>query len=159
MNSHDSRSSYGPLVSVIVPCYNYGHFVGDALDSVLAQTFENWECIVVDDGSTDKTKEVVTRYESKDSRIKYIYQRNHGLAASRNLGISLSKGAYIQFLDADDQIESRKLEFQSNVLQDAVDIDIVYGSVRFFETTSMEERPGPLNESGDSRSNQLSGSG
>lgn len=158
MTTRYSRSSYGPLISVIVPCYNYGHFVGDALDSVLAQTFENWECIVVDDGSTDKTKEVVTRYESKDSRIKYIYQRNRGLAASRNLGISLSKGAYIQFLDADDQIESRKLEFQSNVLEDAVDIDIVYGSVRFFETASMEE-PSPYNGSDDTMSNQLSGSG
>ena len=159
MSTRDSRSSYGPLISVIVPSYNYGHFVCDALDSVLAQTYENWECIVVDDGSIDKTKEVIAQYESKDSRIKYIYQRNQGLAASRNLGISLSRGAYIQLLDADDQIESRKLEFQSNVLEDAVDIDIVYGSVRFFETASMEERPSQPNGSGDSRSNQLSGSG
>ena len=159
MSTRDSKMLCGPLISVIVPCYNYGHFISDALESVLAQTYENWECIVVDDGSIDKTKEVVTRYESKDSRIKYVYQRNQGLAASRNLGISLSKGAYIQFLDADDQIESRKLQFQSNVLEDAVDIDIVYGSVRFFETASIEDRPSRINESGDSRSNQLSGSG
>jgi glycosyltransferase involved in cell wall biosynthesis len=157
MSTRDSKILCGPLISVIVPCYNYGHFISDALESVLAQTYENWECIVVDDGSTDTTRAVVTRYESKDSRIKYIYQRNHGLATSRNLGISLSKGAYIQFLDADDQIESRKLEFQSNVLEDAEDIDIVYGSVRFFETTSMEE-PSPHGD-GDSGSNQLSGSG
>ncbi len=159
MNTHAVKKRHGPLVSIIVPCYNYGHFVGEALDSVLAQTYENWECIVVDDGSTDKTKEVVTRYEEKDSRIKYVYQQNQGLAASRNLGISLSRGTYFQFLDADDKIESRKLEFQLSVLENNVAIDIVYGSVRLFDAASMEKRPSPQNGSGDSMSNQLSGSG
>lgn len=153
------KSKGGPLISVIVPCYNYGHFLGDALDSVLAQTYENWECIVVDDGSNDNTKAVVTQYEEKDSRIRYIYQRNQGLAASRDLGISLSRGTYLQFLDADDQIEPRKLEFQLSVLEDNVDIDIVYGSVRFFETESMEEPPTPQNSNSNWRSTPLSGSG
>jgi glycosyltransferase involved in cell wall biosynthesis len=159
MNTQAVKTGHGPLVTVVVPCYNYGHFVGEALESVLAQTYQNWECIVVDDGSIDTTKAVVIRYEEKDSRIKYIYQRNQGLAASRNLGISLSRGAYLQFLDADDQIESRKLEFQLSVLEDNVDIDIVYGSVRLFETGSKEESPSPQNSNSNSRSTPLSGSG
>jgi hypothetical protein len=159
MNTQAVKTRHDPLVSVIVPCYNYGHFVGEALESVLAQTYVNWECIVVDDGSIDNTKAVVTQYEEKDSRIKYVYQRNQGLAASRNLGISLSRGIYLQFLDADDQIESRKLEFQSSVLEDNVYIDIVYGSVRFFEAGSMEESPTPQNSNSNSRSTPLSGSG
>src|SRR5258705_5948810 len=157
MSTRDSKTLCGPLISVLAPCYNYGHFIGDALERVLAQTYENWECIVVDDGSIDNTKAVVTRYGEKDSRIKYVYQRNQGLAASRNLGIRLSRGTYLQFLDADDQIESRKLEFQLGVLEDNVDIDIVYGGVRFFETASMEEPPSPHNGSRDSRTKQLSG--
>lgn len=159
MNRQAVKTRQGPLVSVIVPCYNYGHFVGDALESVLAQTYEGWECIVVDDGSTDDTKAVVNQYEEKDSRIKYVYQRNQGLAASRNLGISLSKGTYLQFLDADDQIESRKLEFQLSVLEDNLDIDIVYGSVRFFEAGSMEESASLQNSNSNSKSIPLSGSG
>jgi glycosyltransferase involved in cell wall biosynthesis len=159
MSTRDLKTQGGPLISVIVPCYNYGHFIGYALDSVLAQTYENWECIVVDDGSIDETKAVVTRYEEKDSRIKYFYQRNQGLAASRNLGISLSRGTYLQFLDADDQIESRKLAVQLSVLEDNLDIDIVYGSVRFFEAVSVEEKPRQENSDSNSRSTPLSGSG
>lgn len=157
MSKHDSNNLFGPSISVIVPCYNYGQFIGEALDSVLAQSYENWECIVVDDGSTDNTKAVVTQYAEKDSRIKYFYQENQGLAATRNFGISLSRGTYLQFLDADDQIESRKLEFQLSVLEGNVGIDIVYGNVRLFETSS-DETAHPQS-SNLSRSTPLDGSG
>ncbi len=136
MIAQNSRVSSKPLVSVIVPCYNYGHFIGDALDSVLAQTFQNWECIVVNDGSRDDSLEVVSQYVKQDSRIRCVSQENSGLAASRNVGIKLSTGRYLQFLDADDLIELQKLEFQLTFLEEHTEIDIVFGGVQFFENKS-----------------------
>jgi glycosyltransferase involved in cell wall biosynthesis len=100
------------LVSIIVPCYNYGYFLPETLDSILAQSYTKWECIIVDDGSTDNTKDVATTYLITDQRFRYIYQNNRGLSAARNTGIKLSKGSYIQFLDADDLLQEKKLESQ-----------------------------------------------
>jgi len=87
-----------PLVSVIIPCYNYSHFLAEAIDSVLRQTHLATEIVVVDDGSVDDTRAVAARYP----RVRYIYQHNQGLAAARNTGIENSTGTYITFLDADD---------------------------------------------------------
>lgn len=140
MTSGSSSKSSLPLVSVIIPSYNYGHFIGQALESVQAQTHQHWECIVVDDGSTDDTNEMVNRYVEKDNRIKYVYQKNQGLAAGRNTGIRNSSGKYLQFLDADDLIEPKKLEFQSACLEQHAEIDLVYGDVRYFTTEKMDER-------------------
>lgn len=89
-----------PKVSVIIPTYNRAHFIAEAIQSVLDQTFTDFEIIVVDDGSTDNTKDVVDSF--KDSRIKYIYQANQWVAAARNNGINASSGEYITFLDSDD---------------------------------------------------------
>lgn len=86
------------LVSVIIPTYNYAHFIGEAIESVLAQTYRNFEIIVVDDGSTDETSDVVSRF----SQVRYIQQTNQGIAAARNTGVRSSKGHYLVFLDADD---------------------------------------------------------
>jgi glycosyltransferase involved in cell wall biosynthesis len=121
-----------PVVSVIVPAHNYGHFIGSALDSLAAQTFENWECVVVDDGSTDNTSEVVQAYAHKDARVRYLHQENSRQAAARNNGVRNSAGKYFQFLDADDLIEPRKLERQVEYLERHPDVDIVYGDTRFF---------------------------
>src|SRR3989442_11796350 len=112
------------LVSVIVPSYNYGRFVGQALESLRAQTYPRWECIVVDDGSTDNTDAIVTAFAENDSRIKYIRQENQGLAAARNAGIVHSAGEYLQFLDADDLLESEKLERHVEFLEQHAEIDI-----------------------------------
>lgn len=98
------------LVSVIVPSYNSGKYILETLQSVIAQTYGNWECIIVDDGSTDNTAVVVKEFISSDSRFIYHYQKNKGLAGARNTGIELSKGTYIQFLDSDDVIFPVKLE-------------------------------------------------
>ena len=119
------------LVTVVIASHNYAHFIAQTLDSVLAQTYPNWECIVVDDGSTDNTREVVERYTEADPRIHYLWQENQRLAAARNTGIANSSGEYLQFLDADDLIESRKLECQVDVLEHHQEIDIVYGEVRY----------------------------
>lgn len=127
------------LVSVIIPCYNYGHFLPETLDSMLAQKFENWECLIIDDGSTDNTREVAEKYTQNDQRFQYIYQQNSGPSAARNNGIQQSKGAFIQLLDADDLIQVNKLKFQVEILQQQQDLDIVYGDVRFFSSDNPEE--------------------
>jgi glycosyltransferase involved in cell wall biosynthesis len=90
-----------PGVSVVIPAHNYAHYLPFALDSVLAQTRGSLEVIVVDDGSTDATREVVARYT--DPRVRYVWQANAGLAASRNTGIREARFPFVAFLDADDQ--------------------------------------------------------
>lgn len=90
------------LVSVIVPMYNSASYIGKTIESVLNQTYRNIELIIVDDGSTDKSKEVVANYVSTDERAKYVYQLNEGAPSARNRGLKMSKGDYVIFFDADD---------------------------------------------------------
>lgn len=101
-----------PLVSIIIPCYNYGHFIGETLNSLLKQEYTNWEAVVIDDGSVDNTFEVVNSFINQDNRVTYYYQSNTGLSAARNKGIEISKGKYITFLDADDLFSPRKIKIQ-----------------------------------------------
>jgi glycosyltransferase involved in cell wall biosynthesis len=100
------------LVSIIVPCFNQGHYLNDALNSIMLQTYKHWECIIVDDGSTDSTATISKEWVNKDNRYKYFYQSNKGLSSARNTGIDCSSGDFIQFLDADDIILPSKLEKQ-----------------------------------------------
>ena len=132
--------SITPLVSVIVPTYNYGRFITQTFESLQRQTHTRWECIVVDDGSTDDTRDVVTRFVGDDARFRYVHQNNQGLAAARNTGIENSGGDYVQFLDADDLIEAEKLELQLRSFERNPEADIVYGSVRYFRTEAPHER-------------------
>ena len=90
------------LVSIIVPCYNQAHFLGESLQSVLNQTYSNWECIIVNDGSQDNTKSIADSWCNNDKRFKYLEKTNGGLSSARNAGITISKGEYILPLDADD---------------------------------------------------------
>ncbi|CDF80033.1 glycosyltransferase (GT2) [Formosa agariphila KMM 3901] len=94
-----------PLVSIIIPTYNRAHLIGETLDSVLAQTYQNWECIVVDDGSTDGTDQLMEEYCTKDSRFQYHLRPADRLAGgngARNYGFEVSKGDYVQWFDSDD---------------------------------------------------------
>lgn len=120
------------LVSVIVPCYNYGHFLPETLNSVLNQTYLNWECIIVNDGSSDDTQSISRNYITIDRRFTYVYQHNKGLSSARNAGINNSQGEFIQLLDADDLIEHQKIQHQVDYLQDNADVDIVYSNTKFF---------------------------
>lgn len=129
-----------PLVSVVVPTFNYAHLLPQTLESLEKQTYENWECVVVDDGSTDNTADVVANYASKDSRIRYVKQENSKQAAARNTGIQNSTGEYFQFLDSDDLIEPAKLECQVKYLESHPEIDIVYSNARYFRSENMNER-------------------
>ncbi|MGH8687209.1 MAG: glycosyltransferase family 2 protein [Burkholderiales bacterium] len=122
-----------PRVSVVVPCFNYGHFLAECLDSVRAQTFQNWECIVIDDGSTDDTSAVAHAYAGKDERYACVRQENRGLSAARNAGMRGARGDYIQLLDADDLLEERKLEQQVALLDRHRDCALVYGGMRYFQ--------------------------
>ena len=97
------------IVSIIIPCYNQGQYLAEALDSVIAQTYSYWECIVVDDGSTDDTCEKVQRIAEKDSRI-VVYQRlSAGVSVTRNYGIAKAHGDFVCFIDSDDYVSSELL--------------------------------------------------
>jgi glycosyltransferase involved in cell wall biosynthesis len=121
-----------PLVSVIVPCYNQAKYLAEALDSVLAQSYANWECVIIDDGSTDNSKEIAERYCAKDKRFKYIHQPNKGVSSARNNAIKASSGLYILPLDGDDKIAPHYLEQAINVFQKSPDVKLVYGKARLF---------------------------
>lgn len=115
-----------PKVSVVIPTYNRAKYICEAIDSVLAQTYKDHEIIVIDDGSTDNTKELLNKYETK---IKYIYQENKGISAARNAGIKVAKGEYIAFLDSDDLWLSEKLKVQVKALEENKEIGLVYSSM------------------------------
>lgn len=104
------------LVSIILPTYNRAEFIRASLDSVFAQTYMNWELIIIDDGSTDDTVEILKEYD--DSRIKYLYQENQGVSAARNTGIEVCRGEVIALLDSDDQWLPKKLETQLAYMQE-----------------------------------------
>ncbi|MCR8666363.1 glycosyltransferase family 2 protein [Aestuariibaculum sp. M13] len=108
-----------PLVSIIIPTYNRAHLIGETLDSVLAQTYANWECIVVDDGSTDGTTEVMQMYLEKDARFRYYNRPDEHLPGgngARSYGFKVSRGDYIQWLDSDDLLEEQKIYKQLELL-------------------------------------------
>lgn len=96
------------MISVIVPCFNQGIYLNDALQSVYDQTHANWECLVINDGATDDTEKIALDWVKTDNRYKYFYKQNGGLSSARNRGLAEAKGEYIQFLDADDIIDSNK---------------------------------------------------
>lgn len=120
-----------PLVSVVIPVYNQARFLFDALNSVLAQTFRDFEVIVVDDGSTDEIDWVKRRFH--DLRIVWLRQENLGLAAARNLGLKYAQGDFLAFLDADDLFLPQKLEWQVCYLQNHDDLDLVANGYEFVD--------------------------
>lgn len=120
------------LVSVIVPCYNQGMFLAECLDSLLCQTYTNYECIIVNDGSTDNSAGIAELYTSRDSRIKLLSIPNGGVSNARNIGIRQSSGTYILPLDGDDKISPSYIEEAVDILNSNSDIDIVYCKATFF---------------------------
>lgn len=132
-----------PLVSIIVPCYMQAQYLPDALDSVLAQTYPHWECVVVNDASPDDTEDIVEKYRSIDTRIrKLTLPKNSGLPLARNLGIGHSAGTYILPLDADDKLHPEFLEKTLKVLQENNHVKVVYTDVwHFGEHSHYGKRP------------------
>ena len=115
-----------PLVSVILPVYNRGYIIEHALNSLINQTFENYELIIVDDGSTDKTKEIISPYLKKYQNFKYTFHSNRGVALSRNAGILMAEGTYITFIDSDDEYKIGHLEKMVTFMQSNPDIDFIH---------------------------------
>jgi teichuronic acid biosynthesis glycosyltransferase TuaG len=106
-----------PLVSIVTPSYNSERFIVQTIESVLAQTYQRWEMIIVDDRSTDESYKIVLGYAAKDNRIKvYGMERNSGAATCRNKAIELSRGEYVAFIDSDDLWLPDKLEKQLNFM-------------------------------------------
>jgi len=118
-----------PFVSVIIPTYNRAHLIVEAIESVLAQTYRNLEVIVVDDGSTDKTPEVLEHYTGLDRRVRLVRQDNRGVAAARNRGLAHTTGELIAFCDSDDLWLPHKLERQVAFLQEHAEVTLVYSDV------------------------------
>ena len=117
-----------PLISVIVVTYNRAHFLKDALDSIKVQTFKDYEIILVDDGSTDDTKEIAEKYEG----IRYIYQEHSGISRARNTGVKAARGKWIAALDSDDLWEKDKLQKQVEYLHAHPDCRIVFTEFKNF---------------------------
>ena len=116
------------LVSIIIPCFRQAHFLGEAIESVLAQSDPHFEIIVVDDGSPDNTAQVVKRYPS----VRYLRQDNRGLGAARNSGTQVSSGTYLVFLDADDRLLPNHLQANLKAFEEHPDAGFVCGDYRWF---------------------------
>ncbi len=119
-----SENSANPLISVVIPCYNHAHYLPEAIESLRQQSFQDFEIIVVDDGSSDNTREVALEYPE----VRYVYKENGGLSSARNTGIKESKGDFLVFLDADDWLFRRGLEINVGYLQQNQDLAFVSGA-------------------------------
>ncbi len=137
-------SKISPHVSIIIPVYNTELFIVEAIKSVQEQTFKDWDLIVIDDGSSDNTADLVSTFLS-DSRIKYYKQENSGPAVARNTGLLLTSGELVAFLDADDYWHPTKLEKQVQVFQNHPDVDIcgVQADIVDLSRTIISEKPHP----------------
>ena len=135
----------GPLVSIVVNFLNAERFIEEALESAFAQTYQRWELLLVDDGSTDGSTEIARRYAAENpDRLRYLEHPDHtnrGMSASRNLGIRSARGQYIAFLDADDVWLSRKLEQQVRILDSQPQAAMVYGLSEYWYSWSDDTHP------------------
>lgn len=120
------------MISIIIATHNYARYISEAIRSLQIQSYKDWECIVVDDGSTDNTKEVVSKLVTLDTRIKYLQIENSGPSLARNIGLESCKGDYVLFLDADDLLQDNKLMSHLEAFRKDPDLDVAYGDVRYF---------------------------
>jgi glycosyltransferase involved in cell wall biosynthesis len=128
-----------PLISVIIPTFNRGIYITKTIKSVMAQTYKNIEVVIVDDGSTDNTEDLVNQLEVKYNKIKYYKQQNQGVSAARNYGIDKSTGKYIAFLDSDDLWHINKLQRQMAKLLEE-DADACFcGTIKIYENDKSRE--------------------
>lgn len=125
-----------PLVSVVIPCYNQAVYLTDAVNSILGQTYSNWEIIIVNDGSPDDTESLALAFVDRDHRIRYVNKKNGGLSSARNEGIRQAKGEFILPLDADDSIEPVYIEEAMHVFQSNPSVKLVYCYANLFGTES-----------------------
>lgn len=120
-------------ISVIIPCYNQAQYLDECLQSVYSQTYDNWECIIINDGSLDLTEETAVKWLEKDKRFKYFHKENGGLSSARNFGLNNALGDYIQFLDADDCLNSDKFTKSLQKIKDHSAQNIVVSHFKMFK--------------------------
>lgn len=140
LKKYHNRSGMDHKVSIIIPVYNRQDLLGETLNSVLKQSHENWECIIVDDGSEDNTGQVGRDYATRDGRISFLerpIKRSKGAASCRNFGLEKVKGDFIQFLDSDDILHPEKLEKQLNEERDG---SLLTGKWGYFSGQNLMER-------------------
>ena len=135
-----------PLVSVIMPVYNAEKYVSEAIESVRNQSYENWELIIVDDGSTDRSPEIIDAYSRKDPRIKSLHQKNQGVSMARNFALCQTHGEYVTFIDSDDVYHPDRLQRMVQIFEKYPNCDIVFsrhteftGEWKYSETSSSGE--------------------
>ena len=131
-------------ISIITPCYNAAPYIANTIQSVQNQTILDWEMIIVDDGSSDNSVEIIQKIIAQDSRIKLIQKENGGSASARNLALSIAQGEYIQFLDSDDTIDYKKLERQITLMEKE-DLDVSYSDWCFVLPDGTMEKVHGLN--------------
>lgn len=129
-----------PTVSVVVPCYGQARFLDACIASLRAQTMSEWEAVIVDDGSPDDTQCVAAELVATDTRVRLVSKLNGGLASARNAGLTAATGEFVQFLDADDLIEPRKLEHHVEYLRQHAEIDVVFGNAWYFDDAKPQRR-------------------
>ena len=133
-----------PLISVIVPIYNVEPYIHKCIDSIVSQTFADFELILVDDGSPDNCGKICDEYAKKDSRVHVIHKKNGGLASARNAGIDVAKGKYISFVDSDDYLDIDFLSAYYNAINDR-DVDIVHSGLRYMPSGNELKESFPIN--------------
>jgi glycosyltransferase involved in cell wall biosynthesis len=123
------------MVSIIIPVYNAEKFIAETISSVINQEYKNWELIIIDDGSTDNSLEIIKEFVEKDERITCLRQTNSGVSSARNRGINIAKGDYISFLDADDCWKNDNIQKRLVVLEDN-NVDWIFGSLDLIDENS-----------------------
>ncbi|MDR0880544.1 MAG: glycosyltransferase family 2 protein [Clostridioides sp.] len=142
-----------PLVSIITPVYNSGRFLSETIESIQNQTYKNWQLLLVDDCSTDNSKEIIDGYANRDSRIRYIkLEKNSGAAVSRNVGLKNAEGRFIAFVDSDDLWKNTKLEKQVGYMLDK-SVGFTFTSYRYMKengkrTNKVAIAPGKIDYEG-----------
>jgi glycosyltransferase involved in cell wall biosynthesis len=131
-----------PLVSIIIPCCNQGKYLNEAINSIIHQSHQHLECIIVNDGSTDMTDEIALGWVACDLRIQYLKQKHKGVSSARNKGLKHAKGDFIQFLDADDLLQPEKIKDGLSEFQTKPDADIVVAGAMYFDDEPKKLRYG-----------------
>ncbi len=142
-SSANFSSAIPPFFSIILPTYNRHRLVENAIQSVLAQTFDDWELLVIDDGSSDKTFDVVETLILADKRLRYHFAKNRGLAEVRNLGLMMGTGRYFTFLDSDDEYKPEHLAARAEYLKRHTNVELLHGGVEIIGPVVVADKRDP----------------
>jgi glycosyltransferase involved in cell wall biosynthesis len=134
---------FKPVISVIMATYNRAKYLNRSIDSLLFQSFKDWELLVVDDGSIDNTFEIINNYIDKYENVRYLKHKRRKLALARNTGIEASVGEYITFLDSDDEYDRNHLKLRMNFMQGRPDVDLIHGGIQIIGDPYVADKNNP----------------